>query len=214
MSKVDLQQIRQEYAKHSLDESAVDSNPFKQFENWITQAISSEVKEPSAMTLATVDSDNKPQTRIVLLKDYDESGFTFFTNHASDKGQEIELNPNVSMCFFWIELERQVKINGVAKKLPRMEAEAYFKTRPYMSQIGAHASNQSEVVENREVLDQKFESFKQKYPEGNVPMPGTWGGYKVSPVYFEFWQGRRSRLHDRIVYTQENNSWIIKRLSP
>ena len=214
MEKMDLQQIRQEYSKHELDETAVDPNPLKQFETWMAQALESKVKEPTATTLATVDPANKPHTRIVLLKGYDESGLTFFTNHASDKGQEIEANPNVSLCFFWIELERQVRIDGIARKLPREEAEAYFKIRPHMSQIGAWASNQSEVVENRAYLDQKFESYLAKFPEGEVPMPETWGGYKITPNFYEFWQGRRSRLHDRIAFYLNDGSWAIKRLSP
>lgn len=166
------------------------------------------------MSLATVDGSGKPHNRIVLLKGFDEDGFTFFTNHASNKGDEIEANPNVAACFFWIELERQVRIEGTAHKLPKQESEAYFKTRPYMSQIGALASNQSEVVPGRDFLDAKFKDLSEKYSEGEVPMPETWGGYKVGPVYFEFWQGRRSRLHDRIVYSKEGSSWSVKRLSP
>lgn len=214
MDIVNLQKIRQEYTQHSLDESEVDANPFTQFQKWLTDAVKSEVKEPNAMSLATVDGAGKPHNRIVLLKGFDKDGFTFFTNHASNKGDEIEANPNISSCFFWIELERQVRIEGKAEKLSREESEAYFKTRPHMSQIGAQASNQSEVVTSRDFLDKKFKELGKKYSEGEVPMPETWGGYKVTPNYFEFWQGRRSRLHDRIVYSKENTSWVIKRLSP
>jgi pyridoxamine 5'-phosphate oxidase len=214
MKSKDIQQIRQEYTRNSLDESEVDANPINQFSVWFDEALKSEVVEPNAFTLATVDAENKPHARIVLLKGFDEQGFVFYTNQASDKGAEIESNPNVSACFFWIELERQVRIRGVAEKLPREESEAYFKTRPYMSQIGALASNQSEKVENRDYLDKKFQQLKEKYGEGEVPMPDTWGGYRITPDYFEFWQGRRSRLHDRIVYEQDNKSWDIKRLSP
>lgn len=213
MADINLQKIRQEYTQHSLDESEVDANPFSQFQIWLAEAVKSEVKEPNAMSLATVGTNGKPYNRIVLLKGFDESGFTFFTNHASSKGDEIAGNPNISVCFFWIELERQVRIEGVAEKISQEESEAYFKTRPYMSQIGALASNQSEVVPNREFLDEKFKSLSEKYPE-EVPMPETWGGYKVTPNYFEFWQGRRSRLHDRIVYSKEGSAWSINRLSP
>ncbi len=214
MDTIDLQKIRQEYTQHSLDESEVDKNPFKQFKLWFQEAIDSQVKEPNAMSLATVDGSGRPHNRIVLLKGFDEDGFTFFTNHASSKGDEIQVNPNISSCFFWVELERQVRIEGKAEKLSREESEAYFKTRPHMSQIGALASNQSEVVPSRDFLDKKFKELTRKYSEAEVPMPDTWGGYKVKPTYFEFWQGRRSRLHDRIVYLQENSNWSVKRLSP
>lgn len=214
MSELDLQKIRQEYTRNSLDEKDVDQSPEKQFQRWFQEALTSEVIEPSAMTLSTVDASGKPHSRIVLLKGFGEEGATFFTNQASDKGKQIESNPHISLCFFWPELERQVRIDGTATKLSRSESEAYFKVRPYMSQIGALASNQSEVVESREFLDLKFSSLKAKYPEGEVPMPETWGGYKVTPDYFEFWQGRRSRLHDRVVYTLQGDNWMIKRLSP
>lgn len=214
MKTIDLQQIRQEYSQHTLDESDVDKNPFTQFEIWFKEAVESEVKESNAMTLSTVDSLNKPHNRIVLLKGFDERGFIFYTNQASKKGDEIAANPNVSVCFFWMELERQVQIEGLAEKLSKRESEHYFKSRPYMSQIGALASNQSEVVESREYLDQKFKALSEKYPEGKVPMPDTWGGYLIKPTYFEFWQGRRSRLHDRITYNKEAVDWKIQRLSP
>lgn len=214
MNKIDLQQIRQEYSQHTLDESEVDKNPFNQFDVWFNEAVGSEVKESNAMTLSTIDGLNKPHSRIVLLKGFDEKGFTFYTNQASKKGDEIAANPNVSLCFFWMELERQVQIEGKAEKLSRRESEHYFKSRPYMSQIGAMASNQSEVVESRAYLDQKFKALTEKYHEGEVPMPATWGGYLIKPTYFEFWQGRRSRLHDRITYKKEDKNWLIQRLSP
>lgn len=214
MNKQEIQQLRQEYSQHTLDESDVAKTPFNQFEIWFNEAFSSEVNEPNAMTLCTVDSSNKPHGRIVLLKGFDEKGFTFYTNQASNKGIDIATNPNVSISFFWKELERQVQIEGIAEKLPREESEIYFKSRPHMSQIGAMASNQSEVVKNRDFLDEKFNTLSEKYPEGTVPMPETWGGYLIKPIYFEFWQGRRSRLHDRITYKKEEKSWLIQRLSP
>lgn len=214
MNSNDLQKLREEYTSNTLDESEVKDDPFNQFGIWFEEAVTSKVKEPNAMTLSTVDASHKPHNRIVLLKGFDKSGFTFFTNQASSKGDEIAVNPHVSLCFFWIELERQVRIEGVAEKISRVESEAYFKTRPHMSQIGALASNQSEVVENRDYLDKKFKDFADKYPEGKVPMPESWGGYKVVPNYFEFWQGRRSRLHDRITYERNETEWLIQRLSP
>jgi len=214
MNKQEIQQLRQEYSQHTLDESDVAKTPFNQFEIWFNEAFSSEVNETNAMTLCTVDSSNKPHGRIVLLKGFDEKGFTFYTNQASNKGIDIATNPNVSISFFWKELERQVQIEGIAEKLPREESEIYFKSRPHMSQIGAMASNQSEVVKNRDFLDEKFNTLSAKYPEGTVPMPETWGGYLIKPIYFEFWQGRRSRLHDRITYKKEEKSWLIQRLSP
>ncbi len=214
MPEINLKKIRQEYTQHSLDESEVDSNPFTQFKNWFREALESEVKEPNAMSLATIDSMAKPHNRIVLLKGFDEEGFTFFTNYQSNKGTEIEGNSSVAVCFFWVELERQIRIEGKAKKLSRAESEEYFKTRPKMSQIGALASNQSEIVPDRNHLDDRFNELAKKFSDGDIPMPETWGGYRIYPEYFEFWQGRRSRLHDRIAYSKEDLSWSIKRLSP
>lgn len=214
MSSINIQDIRKEYSKNALDESEVDKNPIVQFEKWFQEAIASEVKEPNAMSLSTVDEHHKPHSRIVLLKGFNEQGFTFFTNQASNKGDEIALNPNVAVCFFWVELERQVRVEGTVEKITREESEVYFKTRPYMSQIGALASNQSDRVESREYLDVKFKELADKYPEGEVPMPETWGGYQITPNYFEFWQGRSSRLHDRITFQKSDANWLIRRLSP
>ncbi|GAB5407927.1 MAG: pyridoxamine 5'-phosphate oxidase [Balneolaceae bacterium] len=214
MNTIDLQQIREEYSQHTLDVSDVDKNPFRQFEVWFKEAVESEVKESNAMTLSTVDGSGKPHNRVVLLKGFGERGFTFYTNQASKKGEEIAANPNVAIGFFWIELERQILVEGIAEKISKKESEHYFKSRPYMSQIGALASNQSEVVESREYLDLKFKALVEKYPEGSVPMPETWGGYLIKPSYFEFWQGRRSRLHDRIIYRKEDKNWVTQRLSP
>ncbi|MEX0608650.1 MAG: pyridoxamine 5'-phosphate oxidase [Balneolaceae bacterium] len=214
MKKEELEQLRQEYSKHSLDEKEVDKNPFNQFEKWLAEALRLLVPEPNAMTLSTADSQNRPHSRIVLLKGYTDQGFIFFTNYASDKGRELEQNPYAALCFFWIELERQVRIEGAVEKISQPESERYFQSRPYMSQIGALASNQSEVVESREALEKKFSELTEKYPEEKVEMPETWGGYLVKPSAFEFWQGRQSRLHDRIKYTKKNENWNIERLSP
>lgn len=215
MNTEDLQQLRQDYSRHSLSKSDVCPDPLDQFRKWMEEALKARVPEPNAMTLATVDAANKPHSRVVLLKGIDDTGFVFYTNHSSAKGKEIEQNPNVSLCFFWIELERQVRIDGTAHKLPREKSEAYFKKRPYKSQIGALASNQSEIVPDRKYLEDKFEELQHKYREGEVPMPDNWGGYCVIPEAIEFWQGRRNRLHDRIKFDKENNgNWSIKRLSP
>lgn len=214
MIEQEIQKLRLDYSKHSLDVTDVDKNPFEQFKIWFKEALDSNVMEPNALTLATVDEHNQPQTRIVLLKGLEGDKFKFYTNYASDKGNDIEINNKVSICFFWIELERQVKINGIAEKLPFAESEAYFKSRPHMSQIGAHASNQSTEVPNREYLDNQFQKMFSSYEEGKVPKPETWGGYGITPTYFEYWQGRPSRLHDRIVYEKLGSEWKIKRLSP
>ncbi len=214
MKQTDIRALRNEYAKHSLDQTEVQENPINQFMIWFQEAVDTEVMEPNAMNLATVDSDGKPHSRIMLLKGVEENTFKFYTNYGSDKGQQISSNENVSLCFFWIELERQVRIEGVAQKLPREESEAYFKSRPHMSQVGAHASSQSEEVKSREFLDQKFEKLINQFEEGKVPIPENWGGFKVIPNYIEFWQGRPSRLHDRIVYQKIDDNWLIKRLSP
>ncbi len=209
-----LQKLREDYSKHSLDESDVNKNPFKQFERWMEEAVQAEVPEPNAMTLATVDANQKPHTRIVLLKGLVDGSFFFYTNYASDKGKELEQNPNASLCFLWLQLERQVRIDGTVEKISKKESAAYFKQRPYKSQLGALASNQSAEVPNREFLEKKFTDLEAKYPEGKVPMPESWGGYRVIPEAIEFWQGRRSRLHDRIKYQLIGNRWEIKRLSP
>ncbi len=214
MNKEQLQKLREDYSKHSLDESDVNSDPVEQFESWMKEAIDAEVPEPNAMTLSTVDANNKPHSRVVLLKGIEEGDFVFYTNWQSEKGSELEQNPNAALCFLWLELERQVRIEGVAEKLSQEESEEYFKKRPYKSQIGALASNQSSVVPNREFLEKRFEELEEKYTEGDVPKPESWGGYRVKPEVLEFWQGRRSRLHDRIKYEKVGNKWDIKRLSP
>ncbi|HET8864496.1 MAG TPA: pyridoxamine 5'-phosphate oxidase [Gracilimonas sp.] len=209
-----LQKLREDYSKNSLDEADVEKDPIKQFEQWMEEALKSEIPEPNAMTLATVDHKQKPHARVVLLKGIEDGSFIFYTNFGSDKGAELQQNPNAALCFLWQELERQVRIEGEAEKLPEEESEAYFKLRPYKSQLGALASNQSMEVPSREFLEERFADLEKKYKEGEVPKPEKWGGYKVIPEAIEFWQGRRSRLHDRIKYVFENGNWIIKRLSP
>lgn len=214
MDKIELQKLREDYSLNRLDEENVLKDPMAQFSLWLQEALLAHLPEPNAMNLATVDKDGKPHSRVVLLKETNENGFVFYTNYASNKGDEIATNPNVALCFLWLELERQVRIEGAATKLSKEESLAYFKSRPHKSQVGALASNQSQVVANRLTLEQEFEMLENKYGEGEVPMPESWGGYLVKPTLIEFWQGRRSRLHDRISFQKESNNWIINRLAP
>jgi|AntRauTorckE6833_2_1112554.scaffolds.fasta_scaffold16246_2 pyridoxamine 5'-phosphate oxidase len=214
MKKEQLYKLREDYSKHTLDESEVDKDPVQQFETWMKEAIKSELPEPNAMTLSTVDVTNKPHARVVLLKGIEDGSFVFYTNYGSSKGSEMEGNTHVALCFLWLELERQVRIEGTVKKLSPQQSEAYFRQRPYESQLGALASNQSAEVPTREFLEKEFRELEEKYGEGEVPMPQNWGGYKVKPEVIEFWQGRRSRLHDRIKYELVGNKWLTKRLAP
>ncbi len=211
----DLAAIRKEYRLQSLSEDDVDANPIKQFEKWFQQALASGIEEPNAMTLATSTTDGKPSARIVLLKGIKENGFVFFTNYESKKGKQIHDNPFAGIVFFWKELERQVTIQGEIKKVSEQESDEYFASRPLESRIGAWSSPQSEVIENREVLEKNVIYFTNKYQSQNIPRPPHWGGYILIPTLIEFWQGGAGRLHDRLQYTIDTtNSWIIKRLAP
>lgn len=214
MDNKHIQKLREDYSLSTLDENDVHVDPIQQFKIWLDESLKAMLPEPNAMTLSTVDSDQKPHSRIVLLKGIEKNGFIFYTNYKSDKGRDIESNPNVSICFLWKELERQVRIEGVAKKISSEASEEYFVSRPVRSQIGALASEQSSVIENRTILEEKFEALTKLYSTGHVPIPDHWGGYVVEPTSIEFWQGRRSRLHDRIKYEKEKKNWIIKRLAP
>ena len=209
-----LADMRRNYSLKSLDESSVKQNPFDQFEIWFSEVLNSEILEPNAMILATTSSDLKPSARTVLLKAFDKTGFTFYTNYESKKSADIKSNPNVSLVFLWKEIERQVRINGSAIKVSEEESKKYFDTRPIESKIGAWASAQSSIIPDRKSLEEKFELYKQKFSDGNIPLPPNWGGYKVVPDYFEFWQGRQSRLHDRVCYEKDSDEWNIHRLAP
>jgi pyridoxamine 5'-phosphate oxidase len=207
--------IRRDYSLKTLLETEVADNPFLQFGDWWQQAIESEIDEVNAMTLATASLEGVPSARIVLLKAYDEKGFVFFTNYESAKGQELAENPKASLLFFWKELERQVRITGLVEKVSAAENDEYFLSRPTGSQIGAWASPQSHVIENRSWLENRVKELDEKFKTEPLTRPPHWGGYRVKPVIIEFWQGRSSRLHDRIQYTlQDNGGWKIERLAP
>ena len=210
---MDLHDIRDEYSKQELSRRQCDSNPIKQFEKWLGEAIEAKVHEPTAMNLATLNAQGKPSSRVVLLKEVNSQGFVFFTNYQSQKGQALAINPFAALNFFWPELERQVRVEGAVEKLPDVQSDDYFAGRPYTSRIGAWASEQSAVIKSKNTLLAKAALIAAKYPF-NVPRPPHWGGYLVIPEMIEFWQGRPSRLHDRIRYRLENNLWIIERLSP
>ncbi|AOM80390.1 pyridoxamine 5'-phosphate oxidase [Pedobacter steynii] len=214
LNKENLQNLRQEYRSAELAETDVESNPILQFKKWFTEAVDAQIFEPNVMTLATANSDSKPSARIVLLKGFDEDGFVFFTNYDSDKGKDLAENPQASLVFFWAELERQVRIDGVVSKIDAAASTDYFHSRPIGSQIGASASPQSRVIPNRESLEEKVAELSTAYQDKEIPRPLHWGGYLVEPTHIEFWQGRPSRLHDRLNYQLVDGSWIINRLAP
>jgi pyridoxamine 5'-phosphate oxidase len=214
MNELNLADLRRDYTKNGLLETDVNPDPFRQFSAWFDQATKSGILEPNAMSHATVSPDGQPSIRIVLLKGVDEHGFIFFTNYESRKGRDMEMNPKSSLLFFWGELERQVRIEGVIEKISKASSKAYFDSRPEGSRIGAWSSNQSEIVDSRDTLEQRFEENKKLYAGKDIPMPDYWGGYRLVPSMIEFWQGRGSRMHDRIRYRQIDAHWNIDRLSP
>jgi pyridoxamine 5'-phosphate oxidase len=212
--KQSIADIRKEYSSLSLKASEVDANPVDQFLSWFNMALNADIMEPNAMTLSTVE-ENKPSSRIVLLKGVENEEFVFYTNYNSSKGRQMALNPNVTLNFFWPELERQVRIDGTVQKVDEVTSDAYFKSRPRGSQIGAWVSPQSEVIEKRAILNERLEEIELRFQNKEIERPPHWGGYSVKPYMIEFWQGRPSRLHDRIRYTfSESGNWKIERLAP
>ncbi|HLP90077.1 MAG TPA: pyridoxamine 5'-phosphate oxidase [Nostocaceae cyanobacterium] len=210
-----LADLRKDYTLQDLSETEIDPDPFVQFKLWFEQAVAAQLPEPNAMTLATCTPDGQPTARMVLLKDFDHRGFVLFTNYHSRKGQELAANPQAALVFWWAELERQVRITGCVEKISPEESDQYFEVRPAKSRLGAWASHQSEVIPSREYLEKKLQEFAAKYENQQVPRPPHWGGYRVIPQEIEFWQGRSSRLHDRLLYTRlEDGNWKIERLSP
>lgn len=214
-----VDQMRRNYTQAGLLESAVDADPMRQFAVWFEQIKAADVPdwfEANAMTLATADADGEPSGRIVLLKGFDDEGFTFFTNYASEKGKDLDARPRAGLVFYWGPLERQVRITGRVERLSREASEAYFVTRPRGSQFGAIVSPQSQVVANRWVLEDRYADLEVEYAdeEKTIPMPADWGGYRVVPEVIEFWQGRPSRLHDRLRYRLVDGAWVVERLAP
>lgn len=213
MQKHELADLRRDFSAAGLSESEVSTSPFEQFSAWMDDALNADVEDVNAMTLSTVGADGHPSARVVLLKFFDDQGFVFFTNYESKKGTDLSANPHAVFHFFWPQLDRQVAIYGSVEKTSREESERYFKSRPIESQVGAWVSAQSRVIASRDVLDEKFAVLQEKFGD-SVPLPPFWGGFRLTPDKFEFWQGRQNRLHDRICYEFLADKWRITRLSP
>lgn len=212
---LDLQRLREDYTRSELTEDNVAADPIRQFETWFEQATEARLPEPNAMVLATVNAAGRPAARVVLLKEVEDGAFVFYTNYHSDKGRELQQNPVAALVFNWLELQRQVRIEGRVEKLDPAQSTAYFQSRPKGSQIGAWASPQSRVIPDREVLEQKAEELQSAYAgQDKLPRPEHWGGFRLIPDRIEFWQGRSSRLHDRLNFRREGTAWKIERLAP
>lgn len=209
-----ISDLRRNYTLSGLTEAEADLDPFVQFRRWFDQALAAQLPEPNAMTVATVGADGRPAARVVLLKGVDERGFVFYTNYDSRKAAELTIHPYAALLFYWPELERQVRIEGGVAKVAEAESDAYFASRPRGSQLGAWTSPQSQVIAGREVLDQRLEQLTAEFAGRDVPRPPHWGGFRVVPDVFEFWQGRPSRLHDRLRYRRDGNQWLRERLAP
>ena len=210
-----LEELRIDYTKGTLDVSDLLADPFEQFEQWFQQAQKCEVDEPNAMCLATVDADGQPFTRTVLLKGLSQKGLVFYTNYESRKAVQLDTHPKASANFLWLPLQRQVSVNGRVEKVSKMESLKYFISRPLASRLGAWTSPQSKIITSRQILETKLEQMKRKFANGEVPLPDNWGGYRIVPETFEFWQGRSGRLHDRFLFQRDANAgWTINRLAP
>jgi pyridoxamine 5'-phosphate oxidase len=206
--------LRKDYTLQALTETEVDPDPFKQFQYWFNQALQAQIPEPNAMTLATASKAGIPSARVVLLKGLDDRGFVFYTNYESDKSKELLENPHAALVFLWAELERQIRIVGSVEKVSNEESDAYFYSRPVGSRLGAWASYQSRVIANRSILEERLAALQSQYEQQDIPRPPYWGGFRVQPIALEFWQGRSSRLHDRLRYQRQGEGWRIDRLSP
>lgn len=214
-TKLNIGEIRQDYMLAALDEQITGSDPLAFFKRWFAEALAAATAEVNAMTLATADENGMPHARIVLLKGIEHNGFTFYTNYNSDKGRQMAAQPQVALVFFWKELERQVRIEGTVAQIPAAESDDYFHSRPQESRVGAWASPQSTIIPSREMLDEQFVKYTQEFAQQEIPRPPHWGGYRVMPQRIEFWQGRISRMHDRIVFCKgDNGLWLRSRLAP
>jgi pyridoxamine 5'-phosphate oxidase len=211
---MDIGDLRAEYTLGTLTEAGVDPDPIRQFEAWLAQAIAAGMPEPHSMTLATSTPDGAVSARIVLLRGIDQRGFVHYTNYDSHKGRDLAANPRAALVFHWVPMERQVRVEGTVERVSTEESEAYFRTRPLGSRLGAWASPQSEVIDSREVLDREWARVDAAYPGEEIPLPPFWGGYRVVPAELEFWQGRRNRLHDRLRYRRGPTGWVLERLAP
>lgn len=209
-----ISDLRHDFSRDEVAELSVRSAPFEQFELWLAEAVDKKLNDPNAMVLSTATSDGRPSSRVVLLKEFDENGFVFYTNYDSRKAAELAANPRAALLFYWAETHKQVRIEGTIGKVSAEMSDAYFASRPRASRIGAVASPQSRVIENREVLEQRYAELDREYHEREIERPANWGGYMLDPEVFEFWQGRESRLHDRLRYLKTSSGWAVERLAP